>query len=204
MVNKKTPAEGWPVLSGDYNVGDPESAVAVVTLGSHLEDMPVKAGAAILGPLHTENLGIERIISNIISNPNIRFLVVCGAEVQGHITGQTIKAMHENGVEPEEMKIIGSKGAIPYLDNMTEKGVQRFRDQLEIMDLVDVEDSEIIQSKIEGCLINDTGAYEKEIVIIPLESPSPNLNDTEYTKKIRKICKEKSERNLTHNLQVQN
>lgn len=169
MVIKKTPAEKWPVLSGEYVTGDPESAVAVVTLGSHMGNMPVKAGAAISGSLHTENLGIEKIIANTISNPNIRFLVVCGAEVQGHITGQTIKAVHENGVDPEnDLKIIGSEGAIPYLSNITEDAVQRFRDQLEIVDLVDVEDLATIQSKIEGCLVNDVGAYEEETGVIPL------------------------------------
>jgi len=31
MVEKKAPAEGWPVVNGDYIVGDPESPVAAVT-----------------------------------------------------------------------------------------------------------------------------------------------------------------------------
>ena len=175
MSNKKAPAENWPVMSGEYTTGDPESAVAVVTLGSHLEDMPVAAGAAISGSLHTENLGIERVIANTISNPNIRFLVVCGAEVQGHITGQTIKAVHKNGVD-SDMKVIGSEGAIPYLDNINGDAVQRFQDQLEIVDLVDVEDPATIQSKIEGCLVNDAGAYEEETSVIPLLRKHKDLN----------------------------
>ena len=90
MVDKKSVIERWPQVVGDYTIGDLESAVAVVTLGSHLEDIPVKSGAGISGSLHTENLGIEKVIGNIVSNPNIRFLVVCGAEVQGHVTGQSI------------------------------------------------------------------------------------------------------------------
>lgn len=176
MVNKKKPTENWPVLSGDYALGDPESAVVVVTLGSHMDDMPVQAGAAISGSLHTENLGIEKVMANVISNPNIRFLVVCGSEVQGHITGQTIKALHENGADPDEMRVIGSKGAIPYLDNMTEEGVRRFQDQVEIVDLIDVEDPDVIQSKIEGCLINDTGTYEEDTTIIPLMKKQKDSN----------------------------
>ncbi|MGB9936538.1 MAG: tetrahydromethanopterin S-methyltransferase subunit A, partial [Methanobacterium sp.] len=35
MADKKSPAEGWPVVNGDYVVGDPESPVAVTTLASH-------------------------------------------------------------------------------------------------------------------------------------------------------------------------
>ena len=37
MADKKEPAAGWPVISGDYIVGDPESPVAVTTLASHME-----------------------------------------------------------------------------------------------------------------------------------------------------------------------
>lgn len=167
MVNKKTAAKGWPQIVGDYTVGDEESAVAVVTLGSHMGDTPVKAGASISGSLHTENLGIEKVISNVVSNPNIRFLVVCGAEVQGHITGQTVKALYENGVDPKK-RIVGAKGAIPYLENVGEDAVKRFRNQIEIVDLVDVEDPATIRSKIEGCLVHDAGAYEEKAVVIPL------------------------------------
>ena len=78
MADKKAPADGWPVISGDY---------------------AELSGAAIAGPCKTENLGIEKVVANIISNPNIRFLILAGAEVQGHITGQSFKALHENGAE---------------------------------------------------------------------------------------------------------
>ena len=74
MADKKSPAEGWPVINGDYIAGDPESPVAVACLASHIEQIPVDAGAAIAGPCKTENLGIEKMISNLISNPNLRFL----------------------------------------------------------------------------------------------------------------------------------
>lgn len=32
MADKKAPAEGWPVISGDYIVGDPESPVLLQLL----------------------------------------------------------------------------------------------------------------------------------------------------------------------------
>jgi len=112
VVEKKSPAEGWPVVNGDYIVGDPESPVAATTLASHIEDVPVEAGAAIAGPCKTENLGIEKMIANLISNPNIRFLILCGSEVQGHITGQSIEALHQNGVDPDKRNIIGATGTI--------------------------------------------------------------------------------------------
>lgn len=113
MVEKKPTSENWPVITGDYIVGDPESPVAVATLASHIEEIPSAAGAAIAGPCKTENLGIEKVVANIISNPNIRFLMLCGAEVQGHITGQSIQALYEHGCDEEKKRIIGATGAIP-------------------------------------------------------------------------------------------
>jgi len=168
VVEKKSVAEGWPQIVGDYTIGDIESAVAVVTLGSHMEDIPVKAGAGISGPLHTENLGIEKVIGNVVANPNLRFLVVCGSEVQGHITGQSIKALHTNGVDPEKGKIIDASGAIPFIENMPPEAIQRFRDQVELVDMVDIEDSNDIQSRIKDCIVKDSGAFEEETLILKL------------------------------------
>ena len=30
MADKKSPADGWPLISGEYEVGDPESPVALL------------------------------------------------------------------------------------------------------------------------------------------------------------------------------
>ncbi len=38
MANKKSPASGWPIVQGDFHTGDPQSPVAVVTMGSHLDE----------------------------------------------------------------------------------------------------------------------------------------------------------------------
>ena len=35
---------------------------------------------AIVGALHTENLGIERLIQNVLANPYLRFVIVCGPD----------------------------------------------------------------------------------------------------------------------------
>ena len=47
MADKKEPAAGWPVISGDYIVGDPESPVAVTTLASHIFSINVNLMSAI-------------------------------------------------------------------------------------------------------------------------------------------------------------
>ena len=169
MADKKEPAEGWPVINGDYVVGDPESPVAAATLASHIEQIPVDAGAAIAGPCKTENLGIEKMIANLISNPNIRFLVLCGSEVQGHITGQSIEALHANGVDPEKRKIVDATGAIPFIENIPDEGIERFQTQMELISIIDTEDAGKISAKIKECIEKDPGAFEEEAMVIKVE-----------------------------------
>lgn len=182
MADKKSPAEGWPVISGDYIVGDPESPVAVTTLASHIE--AELSGAAIAGPCKTENLGVEKVVANIISNPNIRFLILSGAEVQGHITGQSFKALHENGCDPDKKKIIGATGAIPFVENVPLEGVERYQQQLEIVDMIDVEDVGAINSKISECVEKDPGAFEEEAMVISVEDDDDDADDADEMKVI--------------------
>jgi tetrahydromethanopterin S-methyltransferase subunit A len=174
LVEKKEPAEGWPVINGDYVVGDPQSCVAGATLASHIEEVLVDAGAAIAGPCKTENLGIEKMVANLISNPNIRFLVLCGSEVQGHITGQSIEALHTGGVDAEKRKIVGATGAIPFVENLPDDAIERFQQQMEIVSMIDVEDVAAIQSKVKDCIEKDPGAVESETMVIKLEDDAEN------------------------------
>ena len=173
MADKKAPADGWPVISGDYIVGDPESPVAVTTLASHIE--AELTGAAIAGPCKTENLGIEKVVANIISNPNIRFLILAGAEVQGHITGQSIQALYDNGADPDKKKIIGATGAIPFVENVPLDGIERFQQQLEIIDLIDTEDTGAINAKIKECVEKDPGAMEAEPIVMEVDEEEQKM-----------------------------
>ncbi|MDD1659490.1 MAG: tetrahydromethanopterin S-methyltransferase subunit A, partial [Methanomicrobiales archaeon] len=38
MAEKKSAASGWPISKGDFISGDANSCVAVVTMGSHLDE----------------------------------------------------------------------------------------------------------------------------------------------------------------------
>ena len=174
MVDKKPTAEEWPVITGDYIVGDPESPVAVATLASHIEEIPSAAGAAIAGPCKTENLGIEKVVANIISNPNIRFLMLCGAEVMGHITGQSMMALHENGCDDEKKKIIGATGAIPFVENLPFDAIERFQKQVQIINLIDNEDGKAITNKVKELIEKDPGAWEEEPLVFEIDEEKIN------------------------------
>ena len=136
----KTIAETWPIVKGDYMVGNPKSRIAVVTLASHIDPSPE---AAIWGSSKTENLGVEKIIVNIISNSNIRSILVCGMESRGHLAGHSLIAIHANGVD-EKDRIVGSKGAIPFIENISRAAVKRFQKQVVLLDRIGLTDPDEI------------------------------------------------------------
>lgn len=89
---------------------------------------------AIIGKTFTENLGIEKVVQNIVSNPSIRFLILCGYE-SPHRVGQSFIALKRAGVDSEH-HIVGSLGRIPVLKNLNHEQISRFREQVEIVDLI--------------------------------------------------------------------
>jgi tetrahydromethanopterin S-methyltransferase subunit A len=141
----------WPVTSGDYIVGDAESPVAVVTLASDYRRLNLK-NYAICGTCFTENFGIEKVIVNVLSNPSISCLIVCGKE-SAHFAGQSLLALAENGVSAfgGSRKIIGSEGLIPYLDNIQATAISRFLREIEVIDLVGITEPAVIQNAIDSC-----------------------------------------------------
>ncbi len=136
--------ESWPPVRGEYAVGDPNAGVAVVTLASQLR----VRGAAISGPCKTENLGVEKIVANVVSNCNIRFILLCGAESKGHLPGNTLLALHRNGID-EQGRIVGSKGAIPFIQNLMPDAIMRFQEQVQLIDLIGLEDEAKIAEIVE-------------------------------------------------------
>lgn len=168
MVNKREPAPGWPILKGEYEIGDVKSCVAVITCASHLAGKPIlDAGAAITGSCKTENLGIEKVVADVIANPNIRFLVVTGAEVKGHVTGQAMLAVHANGVK--DHRIVGAVGAIPYVENLNEEVIDRFQQQIQTVDLLNTEDMGAITAKVRELVSKDPGAFDAEPMVVVIE-----------------------------------
>ena len=168
MVEKKSPASGWPIVQGDFHTGDAQSCVAVVTMGSHLDEQGIcDAGAAIAGSCKTENLGLEKIIANVISNPNIRFILCCGTEVKGHLSGQSFMALHEGGVAGG--KIVGAQGAIAFIENLSDEAIKRFQDQVEMVNIMESEDMGTIKAKIDELKAKDPGAFPAEPMIVEVK-----------------------------------
>jgi tetrahydromethanopterin S-methyltransferase subunit A len=168
MAEKKSPASGWPLVKGDYHSGDANSPIAVVTMGSHLDEQGIcDAGAAICGSCKTENLGLEKVIANIVSDPNIRFMLTCGTEVKGHLAGQTMKALHANGVK--EGRVVGAEGAIPFIENLKDEAIKRFQEQVKVVDIMETEDLGAIKAKLAELKAQDPGAFSADPMIIEVK-----------------------------------
>ncbi|MDI6807161.1 MAG: tetrahydromethanopterin S-methyltransferase subunit A [Candidatus Aenigmarchaeota archaeon] len=165
-------SEEWPLLPGRYLIGNRESPVAVCTLFSLdlIENLYSrgKGEISIIGKSATENVGIERIVKNIISNPNTRFLIICGEEPKGHFVGQALKCLVENGIDSEG-KIIGAIGAMPYLKNISKEEVETFRKQVKIVDLIGCEDVDKILNQVKECMENNPGRFKPKIEVEIME-----------------------------------
>lgn len=159
--------ENWPPVSGRYYVGNKKSCVAICTLGSI--DLLEKFNhpgylnrIAIVGKDVTENVGIEKVVLNTITNPYIRFLILCGRESEGHFVGQGIMALVANGID-ENYRIVEAKGTLPYLKNLTKEQVETFRKQIKVVDLIGCEDISTILAKADECEKNNPGIFEGKV-----------------------------------------
>jgi tetrahydromethanopterin S-methyltransferase subunit A len=150
------PAEraGWPPLPGEYSVLRYGASVAVCTLNSeNLATELAKSapeGLAIVGTLRTENLGIERIIRNLLANPNIRFLLLCGEDTRqliGHLPGQSMESLFASGID-ERQRIVGAKGKRPFLKNITPEHVEAFKQQVQLVSMLGEQDPSRIAQRI--------------------------------------------------------
>lgn len=139
MLKVKTP-EGYPPEQGRYVRGNDYSPVAVCVIldtfdfkiPSELQELVLAAtdaGAALAGMLQTENVGMEKVLCNIVANPNIRYVVLCGRESPGHLPGETLLALNKNGVN-DGKQIIGSTAPTPYLHNIPLEVIERFNKQI--------------------------------------------------------------------------
>jgi tetrahydromethanopterin S-methyltransferase subunit A len=174
---------GWPPLPGNYHVIRYRAPVAVCTLNSsdlaeQLRDS-APAGLAVVGTMHTENLGIEHVIRNLLANPNVRFLIVAGEDTRqriGHLPGQSLVSLFRNGLD-ERGRINGAQGKRPVLKNVTAQEVQLFKQQVTLVDLIDELRVDVITKQIMDCMAHDPGPLTTTRSLIgvnPIQAEEPS------------------------------
>ena len=150
----------WPSMPGAYVPGDQNGPIAVCTLTSNKITAPLAAlpGVAIAGRVYTANLGIEKVIANVIENPAIRFLVVCGRESPFFQVGQALKSLGFNGITPEH-HIIGAHGHLPQLRHLPSSHIEQFRRQVEVVDCIGETDINRLDSVIKDLTLRNPGRF---------------------------------------------
>lgn len=166
---------GWPPLPGDYMVTRYQAPVAVCVLNSSSLMQSLTRtrpdGLAIAGTMHTENLGIERVIKNTLANPHIRFLVICGSDTRqavGHLPGQSLESLFRNGLD-ENGRIQGAKGKRPVLKNVTREEVQTFIQQVEPVPLIGEENPATVIGQISRCAERNPGIFPNPVEAVPIQ-----------------------------------
>lgn len=183
---KVAPHPDYPPESGRYLRGNDASPVAVaVVLNCAPENMPadlealvragIESGAALSGTVQTENIGFEKIVCNIVANPNIRYLVLAGPESAGHLTGEALRALLQNGID-EQQRIIGTRAPHPFLFNVPPEFVDRFRRQLTLVDLQFQGDADLVRQAVWACYQEEPVEFRGQQLYDPGALAEPPLS----------------------------
>ena len=124
---------GWPIFFKDDLVfGNPNSCVAICTLWAKkdfiISKIP-KEKYCVCGNLYTQS-GINYLIKNILANPKIRYVILCGSDLSG--SGEALLNLIGRGID-ENGKIIGSQS---YIDkNIPPELLEKFRQNVKVVDM---------------------------------------------------------------------
>jgi tetrahydromethanopterin S-methyltransferase subunit A len=192
LLKVETPSD-YPPEEGRYLRGNDLSPVAVIAILdtfdfkippelTKLIQVAIESGAALAGTLQTENIGIEKVISNIVANPNIRYIVICWRESQGHLTADTLIKLIENGVKNDKRRtIIGASAPTPYLPNISHESIMRFRKQITIVNLLSDDDlkrgmyPEMVKKAVQACIQEEPTEFLEYKLFDPGAWPEPPI-----------------------------
>ena len=183
---KVDPHPDYPAEEGRYVRGNDFSPVAVaIILNCDADKIPpeienllragIESGAAISGTVQTENIGFEKIVCNIVANPNIRYIIVGGPESEGHLTGEALKSLLRRGVD-KKMRIRETAAPHPFLYNLPMKLIDRFRKQLSLIDLQFEGDPDEIRKAVWSCYQEEPVDFRGYSVYDPGAFPEPPLS----------------------------
>jgi tetrahydromethanopterin S-methyltransferase subunit A len=127
--------------------GNSKSTLALCTLSSmqllkKISHSDLMTKISVAGRLLSENKGIDSLVRHVISNKNIKTLVLCGKDTAGHRAGHSLYNLYKNGID-HKRRIIGSSSPDPIL-TLTPNEILKFQKQVKLIDAI----GEIRMSKI--------------------------------------------------------
>ncbi len=179
---KKYPAEelsGWPYPADSEMKSCPfrkTGSVAIVAPNRSKRTLETliqcyEKGADAVGFCHTPHMGVERVIGNLVGNPNYRFLFVFGSEgIFG--AGRALIGAYRNGIDWQSGLVIGADTSVsePVLlriqrlgEELGGKILRRFQDQVTLIDMMGEEVSATCLSFLTRLCKEERSRFEVEI-----------------------------------------
>ncbi len=126
-------------VHGEVFYGKPRSNVGICTLSSmnllkEIASSDLLEKIAVAGRLLSENKGIDVLIKYVTKNPTLDTIIVCGAEVSGHLAGHSLLLLHKYGVD-QNNRIANSPSPDPVLVS-SEAEIRQFQRQVKIIDMI--------------------------------------------------------------------
>ena len=146
--------KNWPVyFKNVLRLGNLKSNVGLATLWTPVDLICQglkKNSYAVAGQLYSE-AGVNFIVRNVLANPRIRYLILCGEENKRERSGQALINLKKYGVNRKN-QIIGTKNG--FIDKeIPLRAISEFRKGVEIINLRGVYSSKKIQKMINGLLV---------------------------------------------------
>ena len=144
-MNKVDPPADWPTDGEGCTVGNPYSPVLVIIPGGEAEGeghvprhplaaAAIDAGAAGALLLTSPNVGIERVICNTVSNPNVRYLLIAGPD-NASASGSALLSLCLLG-EDLRRHIEGAASPDAAIPDVPAHVFDRFRTQVTALDML--------------------------------------------------------------------
>jgi hypothetical protein len=83
-----------------------------------------------------------------------------------------MKSLYENGVDPDTRKIIDAPGAIPYIENVPLEGVERFRHQIEFVDMMNISRADEIAAMAAELHARNPGSFSSDPMFVDFRGAS--------------------------------
>lgn len=154
----------WPIFYRDnLIIGNSESSVGICTLWTRKEIINQKLPDdkyCVCGNLYTIQ-GINPMIKNILAKPQIRYIVLCGADLMK--SGEALLNLMEKGMD-KDRRIAGSSG---YIDtNIPEELIEKFQKHVEVIDMRNKEEE--VPKKVKE--LENREPFMKPVFITEVES----------------------------------
>lgn len=163
----------WPIYFAENLIlGSENSSVGVATLWTPKEAFAKKLNPdtfRLVGQLYS-NDGINPMIRNVLAHPTIRTIVLCGQDKIG--SADSLAMLIKNGIN-EKGEVIGKEES-KIEKEIPHEAVERFRQNVELIDMRGVLKAEEVQAAIDTIEQNNQPWAEPELF------PEPELSSDWY------------------------